>query len=155
MLFSLISMNNTSFKLFYLLSVLWKTRPRKEIQASRQNIILIAQTWLKAEKYFKSRENHKKKTKPPNQKPKKKTPKTQKTKNQSKKRMFCQVLAMNKVEILSSGGQTNRIWSLLEMRTRCTERRGTMFEPGHCEFLSWESGTKQKFHEIRLNFGLK
>lgn len=60
MLFSLISMNNTSFKLFYLLSVLWKTRPRKEIQASRQNIILIAQTWLKAEKDFKSRENQKK-----------------------------------------------------------------------------------------------
>lgn len=60
-LFSLISMNNISFKLFYLLSALWKTRARKEIQASRQNIILIAQIWLKAEKLkgSKNRENHK------------------------------------------------------------------------------------------------
>lgn len=60
-LFSFISMNNTSFKLFYLLSALWKTRHRKEIQASRQNIILIAQIWLKAEKLkdSKNRENHK------------------------------------------------------------------------------------------------
>lgn len=33
-------------KLFYLLSALWKIRVSKKIQASRQNIILIAQIWL-------------------------------------------------------------------------------------------------------------
>ena len=49
-LFYLIFMNNTSFKLFYLLSALQKTRPRNKIQASLQNIISITQTRLKAEK---------------------------------------------------------------------------------------------------------
>lgn len=105
MLFSLISMNNTSFKLFYLLSVLWKTRPRKEIQASRQNIILIAQTWLKAEKYFKSRENHKKKTKPPNQKPKKKPQKPKKQKTKAKKECFAKSWQWIKLRFLVQVGK--------------------------------------------------